>query len=405
MAFDYINEAFKKLKLLDEEMFDTSLNGIDALSNYIDTEEDETVKVIDPDAQEEENLQSSYVGKVIVNCNVCHSHVFKNKEDIVIEEDGSVNVEEQCPYCGESEGFVVIGEIAPYNNEDPAEESTDGVPEETDIEEVSKTEEEPIEESKKLDEAIPAIVTGMALAAAHGAGEGAGSNLVNKVFGEDADNDDENKPLRMSRASRRLMSEDFKEVSIKTEDQHLEMTSDEDGKITVVSEPVSSEIEEGSESIIPLSDETEKEILDNNSDVVEEPSEENDMNDEELDFEFDEIDEDGFDELGESYLRNVYDNVKSFKTTSVGANSNSVVVEGVIKFNSGVEKKTGFIFEAVDANNRGQLRFKGYNKHFTESTDAYSLIGRIDNKKLFVESLKYNYKVNEEVIRGRVFRK
>lgn len=367
MAFDYINEAFKRLKMLDEDVFDTSVTGINALSNYIDDADEETVRVIDSKASTEEELKDSYVGKVIINCNVCHSHIFEDKQNIKIEEDGSVNVEEQCPYCGESEGFAVIGEIAPFGTE--AEEHTEETVEEQPVED-TVSEEESVEEEEIVEESLR------------------------------RDSDAENIPL--SRATRRRMQEDFKEVSIKTDDQHLEMTSDENGKVTVVTEPINNEQSVSAETIVPVSDETTDEIVSNNAEVIEE---EEPVEEEDFDFDFDEIDEEGFDELGESYLREVYDNVKSYRTTSIGANSNSIVVEGLIKFNSGAEKKTGFIFEACDANSRGQLRFKGYNKHFTESKDAYSLIGRVDNKKLFVESFKYNYTVNNEAVRGRVRRK
>ena len=55
--YDYINEAFKKLSLLNEELFDTSLNGINQLSNFIkDDDADNTVDVIDNEAKTDEEL-------------------------------------------------------------------------------------------------------------------------------------------------------------------------------------------------------------------------------------------------------------------------------------------------------------------------------------------------------------
>lgn len=397
MAFDYINEAFKRLDLLEEELFNTSLDGINKLSDFMDNDDtEEIVRVIDPEADTDEDIQDSYVGKVIVNCNVCHSHVFENKEDIKIEEDGAVNLETRCPYCGEQEGFTIVGEIAPYSNkpvEEPAEDTT-----ETSVVD-APAEEAPAE----LDEAL-----------------GLGAEMVgSKLLDSHEPDDDKDKNIspRMSRASRRLhkdtLEEDFKEVSITTEDQKLEMSSDENGKVTVTTEPVNN-MSTSEEMIVPVSDETETEILSNNE-IAEEPennsesqelSVENTTSQEEpVDLDFEEVDEEGMDELGESYLRKVYENVKSFKTTSVAANDQALIVEGVITFNSGVQKNTGFMFEAQDVNSRGQLRFRGNNKHFAESMDAFSLVGRVDNKKLFLESLKYNYKVNEESVRGLVRRK
>ena len=161
------------------------------------------------------------------------------------------------------------------------------------------------------------------------------------------------------------------------------------------------------ETIVPLSMETQEEILDTND--IEEPEE--DFTSEEApesdseEYEISEVDEESFDELGESYFKNVYENVNTFKTTDFYTTPTQLIVEGVINFDSGVNKKTGFIFEARDANKKGQLRFVGSNKHVSESCDAFSLIGKIDNKKLFVESLKYNYSVGNNVVRGLVKRK
>ena len=415
MAFDYINEAFKKLELLEEEMFDTSLDGINNMSNFMDSA-DEVVRVIDPEADTEEDLQDSYVGKVIINCNICHSHVFEDKEDIKIEEDGAVNIEMQCPYCGEQEGFTIVGEITPYvkAEEQTTEEPVEDIANDVDIEDNNI-----IEES-----VLGAVGLGLAAGAARAVGDKVTSSLLDDVNDNKDDevlteDPDENRSLRMSRVTRRAMrrnkpeeklEEDFKEVSITTEDQHMEMTSDENGKVTVTTEPVEATEEVSEEPVIaPVSDETKEEILDNNGVETEEPIEEEPIEEEpaidEDEFDFEEVDEEGMDELGESYLRKVYENVESFKTTSVAANDQVLIVEGVIKFNSGAKKKTGFIFEAKDANTRGQVRFTGSNNQLAESKDAFSLVGRVDNKKLFVESLKYNYKVNEEFVRGLVRRK
>ena len=378
MAFDYINEAFKRLSILDEEMFDTSIDGIKELDSFMNQDiEGETINVIDPEATTEEDLSTSYVGKVIVNCNVCHSHVFNNKEDITIDEtDGTVNADVTCPYCGESEGFVIVGEIAPFSSSDEHEEEPEDI-------------EEPVLEEGLVGDLTVDLDVDASNSSVGFLG-GTASTTNEEVVEEG----------KMSRASRRCMQEDFKEVSITTEDQKLEMSSDENGKVTVTTEPIeSAPVEE--ETIVPVSDETQDELLQaNDIQETEEIPEED-----EFDFDFEDVDEEGFDELGEGYLKNVYENVNSYKTTDLFATPTQLIVEGVITFNSGAQKKTGFVFEAKDANAKGQLRFVGSNKHLCEAADAFSLVGRVDNKKLFVESLKYNYSVNENVVRGRVRRK
>lgn len=356
MSLDYINEAFKKLDLLTEDVFDTSLTGINNLSTFMnDTSDDDIIRVVDDEATSEEELKDSYVGKVIVNCNICHSHIFKNKEDINVDPEGIVNGDEQCPYCGEQDGFTVVGEIAPYAPE--AETTTDDAAEDVTEVEVDDTavEPAPVEET-----------------------------------------DD-------------TLEEDFKNVSITTDDQHLEMSSDDNGKVTVTTEPIEETALTNDEMIVPVSDETQTEIEANNedafaSDIDAEVEMTSDIADDEEDIDFEDIDEESIDELGEGYLKRVYENVDSFKTTDVFSTAdNRLIVEGTLKFNSGVEKKTGFIFEAKDVNAEGSLRFTGFNKHLTESKDAYTLVGSINKDKVLVlESLKYNYSVGDAPVRGIV---
>ena len=396
MAFDYINEAFKKLDLLNEEMFNSSTDGINHLTDYMRDEEasEDTIRVIDPNATDEEELQDSYIGKLIVNCNVCRSHVFMNKEDVEIDEEGYATSDGCCPYCGEQEGFVIVGEIAPANVKDASSEE-------------SETEQDTL------------------------------------------DNDSEDEEFNES------LTEDFKEVSIKTDDQHLAMTSDENGKVTVVTEPLNSSSQEeldaemfedsaiSDETIVPVSDETTNEIVDNEtaledevegsfedelslsdadapsdteeeSHETEETLEDEDTTDEVVeesldstksDIYFESVDEDQLNSLTESYLKNVYENVSSFKTTNVGADDSHLVVEGVITFASGKQRNTKFIFESKDINHKGQLRFSGHNKSLSESKDCYSLVGTLDNSKLFLESLKYDYTTQDTRVRGVVRRK
>ena len=119
---DYLAEAFKALDdvedvmpCLHEEMFTVDSDGLSELADFeVESEKSEDKKrVIDPEAKNEEELKSSYVGKVIIDCNQCHSKIYKDKEDIVIDGE-DVNKEEECPYCFATEGFKVVGEVAPY---------------------------------------------------------------------------------------------------------------------------------------------------------------------------------------------------------------------------------------------------------------------------------------------------
>ena len=415
MSLDYINEAFRSLESLNEDIFSVDHDGINELSDFMssDVDDEEKISIIDMDAETEEDLQDSYVGKIICDCNVCHSHVFKDKDQITIDDDGVVDIEDDCPYCGEHNGFVIIGEITEFNpnaeteeeveetpaeepaeeevTEEPAEEVDDEADEGEEVAEVEE-EEEVLEES--LNEAPrkfkPHTMRLLRLI---------GSDLVNDAVEEN-------------------LEESFNNVSIETDDQKMTMTSEENGKVTVTTEPIenvaseeeSIEVtaESGDEVISPISSETEDALLaDEGEEQPTESAEETEevaaeeaapadetteTEESELEADIDEIDEEAVDELGESYLKRVYENVDSFKTTSVSTCNNKLIIEGMINFKSGASKKTGFIFEAKEATRDGKVKFIGENAHLCRGKRAFTLAGSLNENKLMVESLTYNYR-------------
>ena len=109
-------EAFKSFTSLNEEVFNLDDEGInDAGELLADTEED-VVEVIDPNATTVEELEDGYVGKGILDCNVCHSLIYKNMDDIV-EKDGVFNAGEECPYCMATDGYTAVGKVVPFDAE------------------------------------------------------------------------------------------------------------------------------------------------------------------------------------------------------------------------------------------------------------------------------------------------
>lgn len=350
---DYINEAFKALDLLTEDVFATDSESIKELSDFKTSDiDDEEISIIDMEADTEDELEDSYVGKIICDCNVCHSHVFKNKEEITIDDQGVVDIEDDCPYCGEANGFVIIGEITEFNPSSTSEsEPTEAEP--INDEQIEHSADESLKEESNMDK-------------------------LRRAFPE--------------------LNEAFNNVSIETEDQKMTMESDPDGKVVVTTEPIAASTE-GDAVISPLSDEAQDEII--NAAASEEapieepaeeiPSEESDIEDS-MDFDIEEVDDESMDELGESYLKRVYENVESFKTSSAMTTSNQLIIEGLITFKSGATKKTGFIFEAKDATRSGKLRFIGENAHLSRGKKSFTLVGNVDNNKLIVESLTYNYR-------------
>ena len=160
--------------------------------------------------------------------------------------------------------------------------------------------------------------------------------------------------------------------------QEIEIETDTD-KIKIESEPKE---ESGEDILAPVSPETEQQIENNSSDEIDVP--------------IDEFDEETFDELGESFLKNTYENVKGYKTESIKEqDGNKLVVEGLITFNSGKVKKTSFIFEAKDITKSGKVRFIGENCQLSRGKKSFTVAGKIQEGKFISESLNYNYRAKD----------
>lgn len=170
------------------------------------------------------------------------------------------------------------------------------------------------------------------------------------------------------------------EESLDESIQEIEIETDTD-KIKIESEP-KEESDETEDVLAPVSPETEQQIENNSSDEIDVP--------------IDEFDEETFDELGESFLKNTYENVKGYKTESIKEqDGNKLVVEGLITFNSGKVKKTSFIFEAKDITKSGKVRFIGENCQLSRGKKSFTVAGKIQEGKFISESLNYNYRAKD----------
>lgn len=69
--------------------------------------------------------------QVICECDKCGALVIKAETDIVVDEESDlVNVEEECQFCEEANGYKIIGAVAPYEAvPEEAEEIEDEVEE------------------------------------------------------------------------------------------------------------------------------------------------------------------------------------------------------------------------------------------------------------------------------------
>ena len=487
----YLKEAFQKLNLLNEDSFDLSVDKgvVDELQSFVadDIEAPYEEEIIDIAADNEDELQDSYVGKVILQCDCCHSKIYKEPEEVVIDEESEVaNVDEECPVCGNAFGWHVIGKIEPYDEDEfeekPEEEHEEEVGVEFSEDEVGEALKESLNEEKcedceteheeecdngleekkcnesyddlpdmcyvntytqgigivkkgedgfyktdlaetngvsgkEADKLVDELNDRLGVTKAQAQAMHIGSmfgwdvpgadpeNLINTgKFEEACDKNEECEDETCEEACKKdeSLTEDLDKVEVCTDDGCVEVEKEGDKIIVDLDPHNEEEVEEVSdeeEMIAPLTDEEKEEIMNNTG-------EEEQVEVEEDEFDIDDFDEESFDELGESFLKRVYENVDSFKTTDVKYNDGKLVVEGLINFKSGKNKSTSFVFENFRTSKRGKTIISGLNEMFSKSSRAFMLKGTLKDKKYVSESLTYNYTTktinednNSEVVR------
>ncbi len=479
-----ISNAFKELDLLTEDTFKADDAGIDKLRDFMDGDQVDEITIIDPEAETFDDVKESYIGKVILNCGVCQSKFYKDKEDIVIDEETQLaNVGEECPYCTSADGFEIVGQVAEYCPDceagdcddhmgddvaaDADAEVTVDVSEEEDLQEdlgsdLAKYQEWVDYDMKKygkvsdktkqdLDKANLTIVKdkygayqvvskeidGKALKESKDLTKFDGtiaklladnmsklsnvtsvSELKSKIVDLLDSSDIKDKKAvadfkaRMDKIkntvsllstiatyitgmkaqpedSKKVVKESVESVEVKTDTDTVCVDTDGDG--TKVEVKPRDDFEAEAEMITPVDDEVKDEI--EAEQVSDEEVSDEEVGDEDNfeDVDFDEFDEESFDELGGQYLKKVYENVKSYKTSSGSMKNDKLKLEGVITFNSGKKAKTTFLFEGASILKNGTLKLIGENKNFSDKKNAFGLRGKVNGKKLMVESFNYNY--------------
>lgn len=267
------------------------------------------------------------------------------------------------------------------------------------------------------------------------------------------------------------LTEGIENISVDTEDTHLEMSTKEDGGVEIETTPLTedefeltddteAEVEEPeAEEIVPLTDKEQADIIDNEEETLddiaaageeeelpaedeeelpipdefeeteEEEEEEEipeeslkskgnsvnegvDEEDDEEESDIDDFDECAFNDLVESYLRRVYENVNTFKTTAIKDSGDTIVVEGIIKFKNNKAMKSSFVFTEATETKTGKVVLEGYNTTFSKAPKSFRVRGSLKNNNYVSESLSYNYtarnltegKINRTKVCGRVKR-
>lgn len=393
MTENYLADAFKAFSVLNEDAFDTSSEGLDQLNDFIEGDFTDNIEIIDMNADTEAELEDSYVGKVILKCPVCASLVYKNADNIVVDDTSDVvNSDEECPYCHTINGFSIVGQVAEYCDKcDNADETTPEIGQVATVEISENLESKAEEESKGIvyDAVLKILddnnfdVTDKGVkkyaSAAKEYIEIAQANSdepysVEQWFEETKSNYPED--LKELKKLDEKLTESISDVKVQTATQEVTVS---DGVTTIINKETDEEVAQPAEVIEPIDTTTVEEI----SDVQE---------DDTVDVEIEDFDENAFDELSEKYLKRIYENVSNYKTTTGSVKGNTLILEGLIRFDSGKSCPTKFLFEGKDITKTGKARFVGCNKHLCKGSKPFTIRGKVEEKKFITESFAYNYK-------------
>ena len=453
----YIQEAFKKFRLLEDyEEFPLTPEGLDNLGSFMGQAlDDEDVDVIDLEAEVKEDLKKSYVGKVICDCNVCHSNIFYDKEDIIVDEDGIANIDDECPYCMSTDGYTIVGEIKEWNPESEEEVEIDSEEELADepIEIEDEEETEVVEEGLKLDGVKSLRGTkglrrrpdknGVKSLRGRANSKISGTEDLTEAYAVDidweTDGEDVDLPTRVKLPAgiddedvadylsdtygwlvngcniEGKLNESIEDVTINTEDETMTMTTKEDGGVIVETSPkmdeelyddfdmpseeeeeveISDDVEPGDEIIAPISDETEEEIMDDSEEEFsEEEIPEEEIPEEEVPEEEVEVSE--FDEETFDGLGESY--LRRCYDNVNGYNTSQVKVNNNTLIVEGIisfksgSKKKTNFVFESKDSKNGKYIFEGYNAQINNGKPAFRLNCSIDNKTIVPVSLRYNY--------------
>lgn len=156
-----INDAFKALEGLNEDIFSADDKGIEELRSFYDGDTDfEAEDIIDVEAKTKEDLKDSYVGHVILRCPICTTLIYKLPKEIILDEDTAyANVGEECPVCSSVDGWDIVGQVVDFDKESLNVEDDDDREERDSDVKIKVDDEEVITESKhnrfkKLKEAL-----------------------------------------------------------------------------------------------------------------------------------------------------------------------------------------------------------------------------------------------------------
>lgn len=392
-------EAFKSFTSLNEEVFNLDDNGIDDAGELLADTEEDVVDIIDPNADTVEELEDGYVGKGILDCNVCHSLIYKNMNDIV-EEDGIFNAGEECPYCMATDGYTAVGKVVPFDAE--ADMVDTEATADNDELEINLDDIDDIDEDDFLNESMQEInvKTDNDTISIKDNAEGGVTIQTNPGAPMPALEDDEEFGKSEDEMIVPLDSGDGAEFETADEASE-EPIADEIPEEPIAEEPDEAESDEDEIAPEDMGVEMEESLMEKKGKKARKPYINKNVGDlsrlasllggsapedEDDTFEVDEVDETTLDPMVESYFKSKLPSVRSYSTTQIReTGKNSLIIEGVITRKNNSKHKIVFQANAKEIQNPNAFKLD----LMTESLKTkhnITINGKIKNTKLITES-------------------
>jgi hypothetical protein len=410
MSDNYLTEAFSQLRLQEQDFDMTSadIGRKDELKAFVADDIDEPVEeeIIDVEAEDDDDLQDSYIGKVITECNCCHSRYYEEKEDVTITEDGLANVDKECPVCHQSCGYTIIGEIRPYDAND------------YDVEITKKDKTEDEDELKEAYHDKDGIATRL-IRASRRWSRGGSSRFGESI--QDATIETDEDIIKLSAKKKEGYDNDEMIAPIDNlDDFNYDDWVDEDGNF-IGEENQEEELldAEGADFDVNTAEGNEETEVQENE---EEPEEDEDNfkeslnrrrrrtneeyawidtrdqeeNDNEDNIQVDELDTDQYDELYEKVLNTNLKGNKEYKTTKVAEGKDKMVIEGCIKTDSGKKKKVKTTLRQKEDSDGNTVVLEGYSQMSPKLSVKLAIPCRI--KENLIKPIEMSYRITSKAM-------
>jgi hypothetical protein len=119
----FLTEAFKELVLVESEDFSLDKKGVEKLKDFMENdaiEDEDFITVIDKDFDDGDDMDTAngvHVGMTILGCEICNTLHYEDTDNVEIDEEQQLaNVGKPCPHCFSTDGFKIIGTVAPFED-------------------------------------------------------------------------------------------------------------------------------------------------------------------------------------------------------------------------------------------------------------------------------------------------